>query len=104
LHVDTVPPMATWRAGSLTVKLGKRLSAVYSVADQLSPKATVTIVVRSAAGALVSSVSLPAAATGVARRWSFRPKARGRYRVRLSAVDLAGNRQKVAATLVVTVR
>ena len=104
LHVDTVPPMATWRAGSLTVKLGKRLSAVYSVADQLSPKATVTIVVRSAAGALVSSVSLPAAATGVARRYSFRPNARGRYRVHLSAVDLAGNRQKVAATLVVTVR
>ena len=104
LHVDTVPPIATWRSGSLTVKLGKRLSAVYSVADRLSPKAAVTIVVRLAAGVLVSSVSLPAAATGVARSWSFKPKARGRYKVRLSAVDLAGNHQKVAATLVVTVK
>jgi hypothetical protein len=99
-----VPPIATWRSGSLTVKLGKRLSAVYSVADRLSPKAAVTIVVRLAAGVLVSSVSLPAAATGVARSWSFKPKARGRYKVRLSAVDLAGNHQKVAATLVVTVK
>jgi hypothetical protein len=52
----------------------------------------------------VSSVTLPAVATGVARGWSFKPKARGRYTVRLSAVDLAGNRQKVVAILVVTVR
>jgi flagellar hook assembly protein FlgD len=104
VHVDTGPPVASWRSGALTVKLGKRLRATYSVADQLSPTAAVTIVVRSATGALVSSVSPPAAATGVARSWSFKPKARGTYRVCLRAVDLAGNRQTVAARLVVTVR
>jgi flagellar hook assembly protein FlgD len=103
-HVDTAPPVATWRSGPLTLKLGKTLRAAYGVADRLSPRAAVTIVVRSAAGATVAKVSLPAAATGVARSWSFKPKARGRYTVRLSAVDLAGNRQKVAAKLTVTVK
>ena len=103
VHVDTVPPVAAWRAGTLELKLGKRLRAAYSVADQLSPTAAVTVVARSAKGTLVSSVTLPAVATGVARSWSFKPTARGTYRVVLSAVDLAGNRQTVAATLVVKV-
>ncbi len=103
LHVDTVPPVAAWRSAALKLKLGKRLRAAYSVADQLSPTVAVTIVVRSATGAIVGSVSVPAAATGVARSWSFKPKLRGRYTARLSAVDLAGNRQKVAARLIITV-
>jgi flagellar hook assembly protein FlgD len=102
-HVDTVAPLAAWRSAGATLKLGKSLHAAYSVTDGLSPKAAVTIVVRSA-GVTVATVSLPAAATGVARSWVFRPKARGRYAVRLSAVDLAGNRQVVASRLVVTVK
>ncbi len=104
VHVDTVPPVAAWRAGALKLKLGQRLRAAYSIADQLSPTVAVTIVARSAKGALASSVTLPAVVTGVARSWSFKPKARGTYRVVLRAVDLAGNRQTVAATLVVTVK
>jgi flagellar hook assembly protein FlgD len=103
-HVDTVPPVGAWRSGALTIKLGKVLRAAFSVADRLSPRAAATIVVRSAAGAAVASVSLPVAPIRVARIWSFRPKARGKFTVRLRAVDLAGNRQRVAATLVVTVR
>jgi flagellar hook assembly protein FlgD len=102
-HVDTVAPLAAWRSSAATLKLGKSLRAAFSVADGLSPKAAATVVVRSA-GVTVAAVSLPAAATGIARSWSFRPKARGKYTMRLSAVDLAGNRQTVAARLVVTVR
>jgi hypothetical protein len=103
LRVDTAPPVAAWRSGSVKVKLGKQLNAAYSVADNESPTAAVTIVASSASGATVASVSRPAVATGVGQRWAFKPKARGRYTVLLGAVDRAGNRQTVVARLVVTV-
>jgi flagellar hook assembly protein FlgD len=103
VHVDTAPPVAAWHSGSVKVKLGKRLNAAYSVADNESPTAAVTIVASSASGATVASVSRPAAATGVGHTWAFKPKARGRYTVLLRAVDRAGNRQTVVARLIVTV-
>jgi flagellar hook assembly protein FlgD len=103
VHVDTAPPVAAWHSGSVKVKLGKRLNAVYSVADNESPTAAVTIVASSASGATVASVSRPAVATGVGHTWAFKPKARGRYTVLLRAVDRAGNRQTVVARLIVTV-
>ena len=103
VHVDTAPPVAAWHSGSVKVKLGKRLNAAYSVGDNESPTAAVTIVASSASGATVASVSRPAIATGVGHTWAFKPKARGRYTVLLRAVDRAGNRQTVVARLVVTV-
>ena len=87
----------------MTLKLGKTLHAGYRVTDQLSPRASATIVARSSAGAVVSSAAPPAAKVGVLRSWSFKPKARGTYTVTLLAVDLAGNRQAVAARLTVKV-
>ena len=104
LHVDTTPPAGTWRSGSVALKLGKKLSAAYSVADNESPTVAVSIVASSAAGAIVASVSRPAVTTGVGQTWTFKPKARGRYTVLLSAVDRAGNHQIVVARLVVTVK
>ena len=103
VHVDTAPPVAAWHSGSVKVKLGKRLNAAYSVADNESPTAAVTIVASSASGATVASVSRPAVATGAGQTWTFKPKARGRYTVLLRAVDRAGNRQRVVARLIVTV-
>jgi flagellar hook assembly protein FlgD len=103
VHVDTAPPVAAWHSGSVKVKLGKRLNAAYSVADNESSTAAVTIVASSASGATVASVSRPAVATGVGQTWAFKPKARGRYTVLLRAVDRAGNRQRVVARLIVTV-
>jgi flagellar hook assembly protein FlgD len=103
LYVDTVPPVAAWRSGAVTMKLGKTLRAAYEVTDQLSPKASATIVARSSTGIVVSSATPPAAAVGVLRSWSFRPKARGTYTVTLVAVDLAGNRQAVGARLTIKV-
>ncbi len=103
LHVDTVPPVAAWHAGTVSLKLGRTLHAAYRVSDKLSPRASATIVARSSAGTVVSSATLPAATIGVVRSWSFKPKARGTYLVTLLAVDLAGNRQTVAAELTVKV-
>jgi flagellar hook assembly protein FlgD len=103
LRVDTAPPVAAWRLGAVTMKLGKTLHAAYRATDQLSPKASATIVARSSAGIAVSSATPPAAAVGVLRSWSFKPKARGTYTVTLVAVDLAGNRQAVGARLTIKV-
>ena len=103
LHVDTTPPVGTWRSASVTMKLGKKLSASYSVADNESPTVAVTIVASSSSGAIVASVSRPDVATGAGQKWTFKPKARGRFTVLLSAVDRAGNHQTVVARLVVTV-
>ena len=104
VHVDTAPPAAAWRSSSVTLKLGKRLNAAYSVADNESPAVAVTIVAKSASGATVASVSRPSVATGVGQKWAFKPKARGRYTVLLRGVDRAGNRQTVVGRLVVTVK
>ena len=72
------------------------------MADKLSPRAQVAIVVTTAGGAKVASSS-PTVKTATNLSWSFKPKARGTYTVRLRATDLAGNVQATPATFVVKV-
>ena len=101
-HVDTGLPNSAWRSAPLTVKLGKTVHASYRVADKLSPRARVAIVATTASGAKVASSS-PTVKTATTVSWSFTPKARGTYTVRLRVTDLAGNVQATPATFVVKV-
>jgi flagellar hook assembly protein FlgD len=101
-HVDTAPPSAAWRSAPLSTKLGKTVNATYRVGDNLSPRAFVAIVAITASGAKVASSS-PTVKTATTLGWSFTPKARGTYTVRLRATDLAGNVQATPATFVVKV-
>ena len=101
-HVDTGLPNAAWRSAPLTVKLGKTVHASYRVSDKLSPRALVAIVATTASGAKAASSS-PNVKTATSLSWSFTPKARGTYTVRLRATDLAGNVQATPATFVVKV-
>ena len=101
-HVDTAPPSAAWRTAPVTIKLGKTVHVSYRVTDALSPRAMVAIVARSAAGAEVAWSS-PTVKTAATMSWSFTPKARGTYTVRVRATDLAGNVQATPAALTVKV-
>jgi len=101
-HVDTGPPSAVWRAAPVSIKLGKTVHARYRVSDALSPSARLAIVATTASGARATSSS-PTVKTATTHGWSFKPKARGTYTVRLTATDLAGNVQPTPATFVVRV-
>ncbi len=103
-HVDTAPPAAAWSSAAVTMKFGHTVRLGYRVSDALSPSASVTIVVTSAAGKVVKSVTLPAVAVGATTAWAFKPGARGVYRVTVVATDLAGNRQVEPAALKLTVK
>ena len=101
-HVDTAPPTAAWRGAPLRVKLGKTVHASYRVGDALSPRALVAIVATTASGVRAASSSATVK-TATTHGWSFKPKRRGTYTVRLTATDLAGNAQATPATFVVRV-
>jgi flagellar hook assembly protein FlgD len=103
-HVDTTPPSATWSSNTVTMKFGRTVRLGYRVSDALSPRASVTLVVTSAAGKLVKSVTLPAVAVSAKTAWAFKPTARGVYHVTIVATDLAGNRQAAPAALKLTVK
>ena len=70
----------------------------------MSPRASVALVVTSAAGAVVKSVTVKGVTVGAAATWAFKPTARGTYHVTIAATDLAGNTQAQPATLTLTVK
>jgi flagellar hook assembly protein FlgD len=103
-YVDTVPPTASWSSTAATMKLGHTVRLGYEATDVMSPRASVALVVKSAAGVVVKSVTLPAVAVGVGAAWAFKPTARGTYAIAIAATDLAGNRQTKPAVLTLTVK
>jgi hypothetical protein len=75
-----------------TVKRGQRATLYYRVNDDLSARATVTIRIRSRAGALKKTLALGLKGTGALRQCRFTCKlARGVYRFTVEARDLSGN-------------
>ena len=77
------------------VKQGQRATLTYRVTDDLSAKATVTIRIRTRAGALKKTLALGLKGTGALRQCRFTCKLpRGIYRFTVEARDLSGNAAK----------
>jgi hypothetical protein len=88
---DTVGPR-TFAPRAASVKKGRRVTLRYRVTDDLSASATVTIRIRTRAGAPRKTLALGLRGTGPERRCSFTCKlARGVYRFTVEARDLNGN-------------
>jgi flagellar hook assembly protein FlgD len=102
-YLDTVPPTASWSSTAVTMKLGHTVRLGYEVSDAMSPRASVALVVTSAAGVVAKTVTLPAVTVGVGTAWAFKPTTSGTYTIAMVATDLAGNRQARAAVLTLTV-
>jgi beta propeller repeat protein len=89
--LDMTPPItrAPW---AVAVTKGTRATLPYRVNDALSPRATVTIRVKTLAGKTVKTLPLGKHATGKTLTTSFVCNlARGKYRFYVSGTDLAGN-------------
>ena len=97
IKLDMTPPV-TKAPYAATVLRGATAKLRYRVNDALSPKATVTIKIKTLAGAPVKTLSLGKHVTGKPLTASFRcnlPKKK--YRFEVYAKDLAGNLQKLPA-------
>ena len=102
INIDGEKPVTQARAAS--VRRFARTRLRYRV-DDLTPKASVRIVVRTLAGRPRASLRLGWRATNAARSTAWRcTLARGTYRVCVYAVDQAGNRQGKAGSARLTVR
>jgi C1A family cysteine protease len=95
---DVRPPVVSVRDAVVTS--GGRARVRYHLGDPAfsCASATVTLALRTAAGATAASVRLPAVQAGDAGEWSFScDLPAGVYKVVGMAYDVAGNRQKTAA-------
>ncbi len=101
--VDTEQPV-TQALGTTVVGRGKVATLHLLVREHLSPKATVTVLIRRH-GRLVKTLALGRRATNKALVARFRCNlARGVYRYSVRARDLAGNRQSKAGSALLVVR
>ncbi len=102
VKIDAGPPVTSVRAAS--VRRGARVTLRYRV-DDLTPKASVRLVVRTLAGQRRATLRPGWRGTGAERSLSWRcTLARGSYRVAVFATDQAGNRQAAAGSARLTVR
>ena len=102
VRVDGEGPITTVRAAS--VRRGTRVTLRYRV-DDLTPMASVRLVVRTLSGRLRATLRPGWRATGTTRGASWRATvARGTYRVWVYATDQAGNRQRVTGRARLIVR
>ena len=103
-HVDTVPPVAAWRAGALDAQARQAAARRLQRRRPLSPKAAATIVARSAQACAVAAVVAAGRDDRRGTQLVVQAQSSRHLHDHLSAVDLAGNRQGRRATLVVTVK
>ena len=102
MGIDAEPPVTSARAAR--VRRGARATLRYRV-DDVTPKASVRLVVRTLAGQRRATLRLGWRGTNAARSLSWRcTLARGSYRVAVFATDQAGNRQARAGSARLTVR
>jgi hypothetical protein len=88
---DTTGPQ-TFAPRRASVTKGQRVALYYRVTDDVSPSATVTIRIRSRAGALKKTLTLGLKGTDTLRHCHFTcTLARGVYRFTVEARDLSGN-------------
>ncbi len=102
VHLDTHGPTTTARAA--VAACGRRALVHFRVKDATSPRASVTIKVRTRSGRLVRTVSLGRRATNRALRASLGHLHRGVYHFTVYATDLAGNHQVKAGSNRLVVR
>ena len=77
------------------MRKGERATLVYRVTDDVAASATVTIRIRTRAGALKRTLALGLRGTGAERRARFTcTLARGVYRYVVEARDLSGNKAR----------
>ena len=88
---DTTGPR-TYAPHSASVRKGQRATLYYRVTDDVAVSATVTIRIRTRAGALKKTLALGLKGTGPERHCHFTCRlARGVYRFTVEARDLSGN-------------
>jgi hypothetical protein len=88
---DTAGPR-TYAPRGATATRGQRATLYYRVKDAVSPRAKVTIRIRTRAGALKKTLDLGWKGTGPLRHCHFTCRlARGVYRFTVEARDLSGN-------------
>jgi hypothetical protein len=91
VRIDAVGPRVT--VARATVRRGRTATIVYRIAD-LTPRATVRIVVTGAGGAQARALGSALRTTGARHTLRFAcTLPRGTYRIVVRATDLAGNRQ-----------
>ena len=102
VRIDGEKPVTSARAAG--VRKGARATLRYRV-DDLTPRAKVRLVIRTAAGRPRAILRLGWRGTNVLRAATWRcTLARGTYRVAVYATDQAGNHQAVAGSARLTVR
>ncbi len=103
VKIDTRGPVTAARPAS--GRAWRSLSLRYRLSDALSPQLTsVTVVIKNAAGLVVSRVSRGVQSTGVWQRLTWTPRARGVYHFAVYGKDLAGNPQSRAGEAAITIR
>jgi hypothetical protein len=89
---DSSPGPRTYAPYSASVREGQRATLYYRVTDDVAASATVTIRIRTRAGALKKTLALGLKATGPEHHCHFTCRlARGVYRFTVEARDLSGN-------------
>ena len=102
--VDTEQPV-TQALGTAVVARGHEAALKMVVREHLSPKATVTVVIRNRKGQVVKTLLLGRRATNKTLVARFRCNLRrGDYRYSVQARDLAGNRQSKTGSSLLLVR
>jgi hypothetical protein len=102
VRIDGVAPATSVRAAA--VRRGSRVTLRYRI-DDLTPKASVRLVVRTRSGRARATLRPGWRATGTLQRATWRAKLpRGVYRVWVYATDQAGNRQVKAGSARLTIR
>lgn len=92
--LDTVGP-TTLAPDAIEALLGQSATIIFSVKDELSPKADVRVAVSYAKGEVVKTIALGRCRTGVRVTRQFTVGLpRGRYHYAVMATDLAGNPQQ----------
>ena len=96
IKIDTTGPL-TAALRVISVRSGKSASFAYKVTDKLSAKAKVTLKIYNKNGKLAESVALGAKKTDANLIYKLRVNlAKGSYKYRIYATDLAGNAQRKA--------
>jgi hypothetical protein len=87
-----------------TVAMGKTARLTCTARDPFSVRADLSYTITDVAGATVAGARRGWVATGKAATWTWRPPVRGLYTVTCTATDLGGNRERVPAVTLLTVR
>jgi hypothetical protein len=93
-----------YAAGGKTVAVRKKARLTYKAVDPFSAKVDVRYTVKDSRGRTVAAGRPGWQPTGKSLAITWRPKARGVYRVTYRAVDLGGNAEAARTTTLVTVR